>query len=715
MKERIIIILCLLQWTLHLLAIEPILLPDTLDEEDLFSMRDTSGLTRRNLAIEKTKPTDNAPAKQINLQHYLLDDIYVPSHQSFDHKWYDHVYVGGSMGVEQIMPQMEDYKFRQMTQINGYIGKQLDRFNGLRLALGGGWGFESNRNKWMARVQTRLDYLYNISTAWNGYNPARRMEVSLLAGVGANFSWMKDVKTQFAPEAHVGLQFKCYTGPLGTINLEPYVGISSDRLDVSGTRNWHGYDIFYGFNVNYSFFLVDNLSKEARLKILQSRLADERMVNPNTMERWRTPWFIEFSDGFTFGRKIVDDGSETTGPGHETTLSIGRWLSPVMGFRLSAITSSYQSQLMGEYSYNTHFGSGRLEALLNPMGFSKRFKWDARYGAFLAFGVDMGMLTKYSTQDGTSLRKQRVRAQSYNLALHGWYRLDEDMQVFIEPRFSHTSYTTPYGNVDALAMHRENVLSLNLGLTMLIRSERYRNLYEMDNAQNYTYKDIAGPRIGVAGGLPLLQKREMYHKGGTDWSGMAYLEYRFNRAHSVRGQVDFMNFAEKSSFNDQTIDGNRLLLASLDYELSLTNICSGRLRDRIFELEAFAGPTVGVAHKKWGDSSQLVIGGNAGLKLSAALWKGISLVLIPDLYLLHTGAYSLPSANTMKMYKFSFMQTFSVGVQYKIGSLRLNPEHQRRKQRISDTRWRNRQIEKDRKAELKNEKKKAKHNNVYFE
>ncbi len=714
---------------------------DTLDEEELQALKDTVQLPRRNFAKDKTD--------QIDLKEYVLNDRYSPTHHTFDKHWYDHLYVGAGMGFEKIVPQNDDYRFKTMTQLNIHVGKQFTKHHALRLSLGGGWGYQQDKELWLARASAKLDYLFNLSTQFFGYNPARRIETSLMFGVGGNYTWMKESSKVFAPEAHFGVQLKCFTGPLGTINVEPYVGIGSDKMDLSGTRNWHGYDIFYGVNVNYSFFFVDNLSKEARLALLQSRMADDRMVNPQTLERWRTPWFVEAAIGpVTSSSDYISSGKTL---GHQLTLSVGRWLSPAMGFRLSAISRStkWNEEAVNRTvvessnyaaSYNKHYISGRIEALLNPFGFFRSFKWDAPYGAYLAFGTEFGMLTQYQPNKD----KTRVRSEAYGVGLHLWGKLTEDLQAFIEPRYTYNVYTIPYNNVNRRQKFGENSFGVNIGLTMMIRSEKFHDLYEMDDTQNYTYRNVRGTRVGIAGGLSLLQKREAYYTGGgPNWNGMVFGEYRFNHLHSVRLHADFLNLSNNHVLG-YTVDGrsladnnnglfkvqNRLLIGALNYEVSLTNLCSGRLRGRKFELEGFIGPAIGYivdqkatyagindysgknVEAQYEKNKDVMIGADAGLKLTTYLGKGFSVFFTPTIYLLNT-KNELIGANTVGAGKFRLYETLNLGVQYKIGKFRLTPikAKQRRLQRQKE--WTNKQIEKTRayqeKQQAKFDKRRAKY------
>ncbi len=653
---------------------------DTLDEVDLHAQRDTMTLPRRNLA---KRP------EVINALDYVLDDRYHPEHHTYENHWYDHIYLGGGYGVERIMPQTSDFTFRTMSQVSLFVGKELDKKNSLRFNIGGGWGYQRETNHYLARVQARMDYLFNLSTHFVGYNPARRMEVSLLAGAGLNHSWMKDSDRLWSPEGRVGVQLKFFTGPLGTINIEPYVGIASDKIDVSGTRNWRGYDVFYGVGFNYSCFIADNLSEEARLQMLQSRLAGDRMVDPQTLERWRTPWFVEASVGAAMSSTDEMGLFETLG--NQKTLSIGRWLSPVIGFRLSATSRStkwlevetapsslpsatQQQSSLPPRAFNSNYFGGRLEALLNPLGFLETFRWDNPWGAYLALGGGAGSLTKYSPEEEMS-----ELSETYGVGVHLWKRLSEDLQAFIEPRYSHNVYTTPAGENGIRERHGDNNFGIDLGVTLLIRSKKFRDLYEMDETQHYTYRDVRGLQGGLGGGMTLLQRRGGYSTGsGVNWNGMAFLEYRFNHLHAARLHGDFLTL--------NGTDRQRLVFTALNYSVNLTNLCSGRFHSRAFELDGFIGPAVGLPL----DGGSTMYGFDLGLKLSANVWKGLSAFLTPTVYFVGKEG-SLPGISTMRLGSLQSMQTLTLGVQYKLGKSRHDYESARRKRMEKDQRWERRQ------------------------
>ena len=93
-----------------------------------------------------------------------------------------------------------------------------------------------------------------------------------------------------------------------------------------------------------------------------------------------------------------------------------------------------------------------------------------------------------------------------------------------------------------------------------------------------------------------------------------------------------------------------------------------------------------------------LFGLDAGLKLSAEVWKGISVFLTPTLYYVG-GTSTMPGGNTIGGGKMHLYETLNIGVQYKIGRLRRSPEVLRSRRMQRDSEWKARQEQKERERE----------------
>lgn len=717
---------------------------DTLDEEELLAIRDTMYRSRKNLAIE---------SGTVNAMDYLLDDRYFVSHDTFIKGWLNNIYVGIGAGFDYLKPRSAIFKMKTLTHINGMLGKQITPRSGVRLSLAQAWGFQDDKEKWMFRSSAKLDYIFDFTSNLIGYNSGRKINVSAILGAGGSMVRMQHEKMIFAPEGHLGLQFKLATGANGYFNIEPYGGITIDNIGNTNRYSWRAYDFFWGINLNYTYFITDHLSEDAVMKRLRQRAEDDRVIDPHTTETWRTPWFVGVSTGASMGGADNVDFSKTLG--HQTKLTFGRWLSPVIGLRLSALTrtstwhnntSEPTEDRMGfVHSYSTNSVVGQAQALFNPFGFFKSFNWDNNFGMFIAFGGSGGKITKYLPGS----KMLRTYSQSYDVGLQFWSKLSEDLHFFIEPEFSHIRYVSPYRNVPWNKMFNDNMFSVNMGVSLMIRSYKFHELNTMDRMQNYTYRDIKGFRVGLAGGMTLMQTRNhIDNNGGFKWSGMAYGEYRFNFLHSVRLQEDVLAVKENNvkTYRDVYAMGtpdevsvtrkgvwcsnSTLALTSLDYEISLTNLASGHKRYRLFDLEGYAGPTFGfvVSNKETinpnepirsnehtivapgNNMKKTMFGMNLGVKLSTQVAKGLSVVVMPTAYLLDSDNLG----NTICLFsKMHFYQSLNIGVQYKIGAHKSTAAKKQTRFHEKEHEWNRKLIESNANYQKKMEKKVEKKRKKY--
>lgn len=662
--------------------------PDTLDEDDFIHSRDTVKMSRKNIALDNDDRNYGID--------YVIDDRYLVSNEQFSRGTFENIYFSGGTGFDFLQARTEGYDPLQVTQFHLAVGKQFTPVHSLRFSLGAGMTYLSDESLLFVRGSAKLDYLYDLSAHFSGYKATRPLSVSLLAGVGANvvrhdYSW----NMRFVPDVHGGLQFRIYTGPRCYLNIEPYASLSADQRDHNSDMNWRHYDVSYGLNLNLQYYLFDQLSAQSKLRLLQQRGEGSIMVDRETIDTWRTPWFFEYGVGPVFSRPQ----GEGIAVGNSTSVSVGRWLSPVMGFRIgAAMTSALSDKVPAassvsgvEEMYHSQFKSGRVEFLVNPFGFSRNFSWDAQYGAYLTLGTELGKASFYDMGNMDS-----YMGQAFTTGIHLWTKLTDDLQFFIEPRFSHTIFTHHLAEegFEGKKVFYNNTPGLNLGLTMLIRSEKFHELDEFDRVQNFMHSYVRGFRVGLLGGFSAFQPSEVNYGGIHGYNASGYLEYRFSHLHSVRGMLELMQ-TKRNDFdplNSQLLSvSQNSVIGSIDYQVSLTNLLSGILMKRWCELEAYIGPsaqyvftTSGYPDDEFVDRGPM-FGGNVGLKLSKHIWNGLSLVVSPTIYLMR--GTKPASVNTTAISRLYYYQTFGIGVQYKIGSVHRNPAKVRQAKVAADVRW----------------------------
>lgn len=652
---------------------------DTINWDDMEeSESDTIGKTRKNTA------------KEFNALKYILEHRYRNYGYEFTRRWDDHLFLELGTGMSQDAEKVNGYGLSAFSNVHGAIGKQLNRVHTIRLTAGADFGHLNTAGNNFARLYGKIDWLYNITTYLDGYDPTRLFDLSTIFGIGGRYRFRPQIATEkkLTPEVHVGLQFKFFTGPQAYFSLEPYAGIGSGKVS-------HRYNNFYGVDLNLIYYIHNNLSPEQRLRYMTKRPdGTEKIVPPST---WRMPWFFEISGGLAMANGGEMKATESLG--HKVTGSIGRWLSPVIGLRtnLSATTTTWRHDqtltFLGAenkedkvYTMNLHNQNidWQIESLINPMGFFKKFNWDAPVGMAIVLGGGIGLNVKH--QQGTQLK---VYASSYTAGLHLWARLADDLQFFIEPRFTHYNYRIPYSNSTWVKRFNDNQTNVNIGFTTLVREKTFRK-----KETNYTPSRLP-LSVGIGGGTNLMHTNQEFDGVGIPYNGNIFMEYHFDKVSSARVCFEYLSLTGIGTQPIHISDGTNTPFAgykqamfnyrhnrgivSIGYMINMSNLLSGYQSNRRFEAEAFVGPawflvlnnseimqtdnilystqSYGYDKPNKGKNSFAM---NGGAKLKYNLPCKISFILTPQLYALSRA----PQMVGINIKKMRFIETLDLGVQY---------------------------------------------------
>ncbi len=680
------------------------------------------------------KPVNRAEG--IDAIRLVLEKRYKSYGEDFTRKWDDHLYVQAGLGVEQMIPSGKGYEFNALTKLNIGLGKQFNKYNSIRLMLSGAWGYQQAKDRMFTIFGVNVDHMFSLSSFFNGYRPTRLLDVSTLLGFGFQHSklsfknklweqemqakidewesigdfeeadiirnnWPKD-QSGSSFEAHIGTHLKFFTGPQGYIALEPYIGIATDKMDLSEHNNWRKTDVFYGLNLNYIYYIHNNLSIRERMNYIKRSKKNDLTYLDSIPKSWQQPWFFEYSNGINFLSGTQLSSSETMGP--DISIGVGRWFSPVIGLRLtgavrqmtwrkSLITISEEGEQQRGYISNMHniYKGVRIEAIFNPFGFLSDFSWDKPYGAYLLGGVEYGWVDKYQTE------RLSTRSEAYTGGIHIWCKLSDGLHLFVEPRYMHYNYKVPYTNVNWNKLYSDNSYSVSLGLSVSSRTIRFRD----KGAANDSLDVKKGTwTVGLGGGFNMMHtKSGIENGGGMGYNGIVFGEYHLDNTYAVRAAIDYayISKAGVSEFYDynmesETIDKTvverkglwnhkfSLGLVSVGFKMNLSNMLAGYNKKRKIDLSMFLGPTAVVAINDKASLSpdervleghkvelvepfgkQVTMGAHLGVKLNARILPKISAFVEPTLYWL--GNINMPSVNFLSV---KYMQTLNVGIQYDI-------------------------------------------------
>lgn len=634
-----------------------------------------------------------------------IDDVmegrYVPKGETFlgKNQWMRNLYVQGGVGIEKIDPPSDDWRISAMSYAQLSVGKDFNKLNSARLTLHGAWGSESFKGLRLSKYGVKVDHMYNLSSYFSGYNPSRLVGLSTILGIGLQSSNLENEGSGMSFEGHFGFQFKFFTGPKAYIAIEPYVGVGGDKMDMSGVHNWRKADVFYGANLNFVYYINNNLSPESHRRLLRQTNERNRMSRDSLMENWQQPWFAQMSMGpaMMTGQPNLSTGKTM---GSELSLSVGKWLSPVMGLRLTGYSrtnvwkqySMYGAKLnRPDYDVELHNVTvgARLEAMINPMGFMKGFYWDAPFGFYLVGGAELGWLLKSQTD------RLSCSTIGWGGGVNLWYQLSPGMKVFVEPRFMHNEYKIPYTNVDWVKRFSDNYLTLNIGMAVEMRDDaRY---YQHSYYQEYVKDRLRKVKIGLGGGFHFMQTEQaMVDGGGLGLNASLFGEYHFDRMKSVRLGAEFISMKRSSvtdfiDYNMENADDDyspmersglwdhkyKFFMISASGQVDL-NYLTMHYQPQAFRLYAFAGPTLVYVMKydyELSPQERLMqnhrvepvnaekvgmgIGAHLGLKLEYQIKPKICAYLTTTVYTL--GSTKMPG---IKFTNLKLMETINLGAQY---------------------------------------------------
>ena len=530
-----------------------------------------------------------------NAMDYLMQGKYKFPDQTFMKKhWMDNLYlqVGGGL----FMPNRTgENKMEWMQDMHLGIGKNVSAKHGFRLGYHMGIGRLKATDMQMKRSWLHLDHLFNVSAYINGYNPNRFFEVSTIWGAGYMETAIGEEKHR-SPEGHLGLELKFKVGPQSFLTFEPMVQITDGHLQ----DDWRHWGLGSGATLNYIQYL---------------RPLTFENTNSSRFTKM-SPFFIELATGLQFqnlgfGRLSTKGGSYA--------VYVGKWLSDGLGVR-GGVNGSFNRIKSGVVDgfdqYNdAGYVDGRFDLLVNPLGLFGSNGLKA-WGGFHLFG---GILYGH----GQPFDGRRDYAYSgYNTGIQGWVRLQDNLQLFVEPRVSFVGSEQANRQTGIQEEVHETLYNLNLGLRM--------NYSTWDERKSrYLRNSLFTPSFFVqaAGGLSYSALHQCTYGGneGLDYAARISAGYRFSPYHALRANFDYFHMQDEDKY--QWKRGEELKMLSLDYMFGLSNLMQeGYDKERSLGVDVYAGPL-------WEMGSNL-LGGHAGFFVKKKLNAHTSLFVSPEVTVL---------------------------------------------------------------------------------
>ncbi len=531
--------------------------------------------------------------------------------------------------------------------------------------------------------------VFHLASLMRGVDPYRKWDVD--GGIGLTASWL----TGETASAVVGNpEFPITESDLklgGNLNLRlsyrftnqasvffmPTAYLVKNVKYGSETPKMGGWQALQTFNLGVQYALAP----AKRLSAFEDSL---------DLERWRDPLFIEVSSGICMTSAQNQDpkvGGSRLGIGFESSIAVGKWFAPVAGFRGTLTRRSTEwgyyewgkTPLKSEVEFfNENYLGGRVDLLVNPMGFFRDFTWDDPWGVYGFVGIGMGQKRMHRYMTGARINKNVIddsfgvlkqNITSLNFGVHPWYKLSDDVNVFIEYLYSTASSTRPQDPTFESWQFNDNNQgrhSIKLGFGMNLRTEKYREM--RDISAMYDFKPWLSSRLrfGIGGGFNMFHgyrghsSKSVGSKGFiTGGQGMIYGEYRFTEYYAGRLTYELVGRSDMQSARVVNLG-----LLSASFNANLTTLMGG-FRPRTTEYDAYIGPTVYFqnADKVWylddgNHAKEISVGLHAGIRISRKLVDRLAAFCQPTVYVLNrAGQHHFLGKTTL-------LQTINFGVHY---------------------------------------------------
>lgn len=604
--------------------------------------RDLSDLEKKmaeeEIAIEKdTTYYGSRKQKDFNALAYSLDG----RHRYEGDKWVKgggfgkHTFLDFGAGVV-FYQHNNTYELTPQAGIHVRLGKDLSPMSTFRIGVGGELGYVSGEPNVNWTMRADADYLFNFSNYLLGFRPDRPLSVSGILGVGVQQSQLtkyegSDVaktmrKNAFAMNVHTGLQFKFLAGTHAALAVEPYIMAGTKGMDLVKGSKFNHFGIGYGVNLSYIWYFYNNMSSQRNAGDFKRRfLNGERLFieDPNA-PNWRRPWFFEYSIGPSFYQRTPLKLEETLG--YSISASVGQWMSSAIGMR-GGVTITNAAWTKGKNTTSLLGKSGVfVDAMLNPFGFSRHYRWDSPVGVNLFAGYEMGKLQMVhaDVSDKTS-----GNYAGYRIGGQFWAKLTNDLRLTFEPSYVLIEhFDRPDGRV------RYDQMDMKMGVSVLFRDKYHRNYELTEEAKN----DLPETGFFVGAGLgwnTTVNKWRYTEKNrGLLLNANGFVGYNFNMYHAAKLMVDYVtnpiwNYKKGNEYTKFTYENT---FVSADYQLNLLNAMTGYRPGRRWNVSVYGGPSLVLS--KYGKKVDL--GANIGGMLSYRVLPYLSL------YYSHT-VYWMPS------------------------------------------------------------------------
>ena len=475
-----------------------------------------------------------------------------------------------------------------------------------------------------------LDYQFNLYNYMAGYDPSCRWNVYLYGG----------------PTLAVGdggTKLAANVGGMVTYNLTPDVSLFYSHTIYRFNKHYYPTSLVYTRDGTYTNNL--NIGVMYSFDAFRNFLIRDDEGNP-----MRRPLFLEYGIGPTFMSKTPLKGFKTTG--FDSKFLVGWWANSAVGVRGGAhVTNANweKGSFMGDDVTLLIGTRGALfDLLINPLGFVSHYDWNSPLGFNVFGGYEIGHAKKTSAGFVNTFEGNY---HTFRVGGQLWAKLTNDLRLTFEPTFSAIKLSASDDN-------RHNQFALNVGVSMLMRSKKFRDYDETLPEEKRYNLPLQGFFVGGGFGWnnTIWRWKFSSQKGDLLKNAMAFAGYNFSTVHGVRVQGEWMR--EKMDNNEgagiYTEHFNNVLV-SFDYQLNALNAISGFDPARRWNVYFYGGPTMLMG--TGGFKGALNIGGQVGYSIN----RNLSLFYSHTVYRMPNGRYPHSQPFTKNG---TFTNNLNIGLMY---------------------------------------------------
>ena len=475
-----------------------------------------------------------------------------------------------------------------------------------------------------------LDYQFNLYNYMAGYDPSCRWNVYLYGG----------------PTLAVGdggTKLAANVGGMVTYSLTPDVSLFYSHTIYRFNKHYYPTSLVYTRDGTYTNNL--NIGVMYSFDAFRNFLIRDDEGNP-----MRRPLFLEYGIGPTFMSKTPLKGFKTTG--FDSKFLVGWWANSAVGVRGGAhVTNANwdKGSFMGDDVTLLIGTRGALfDLLINPLGFVSHYDWNSPLGFNVFGGYEIGHAKKTSAGFVNTFEGNY---HTFRVGGQLWAKLTNDLRLTFEPTFSAIKLSASDDN-------RHNQFALNVGVSMLMRSKKFRDYDETLPEEKRYNLPLQGFFVGGGFGWnnTIWRWKFSSQKGDLLKNAMAFAGYNFSTVHGVRVQGEWMR--EKMDNNEgagiYTEHFNNVLV-SFDYQLNALNAISGFDPARRWNVYFYGGPTMLMG--TGGFKGALNVGGQVGYSIN----RNLSLFYSHTVYRMPDGRYPHSQPFTKNG---TFTNNLNIGLMY---------------------------------------------------